>query len=187
MVNFDSEPQGWSYDPATASIVLCDGNLYAYRMYLNRQAVNGETLDLVVADILTKAGLTSDQFDVTTLSSIIVQGYPVARLTDAKSVLQMLTTAYFFDLVETDFKLKAVLRGGNTSVTIPESDLGISESNGQSFELQTVVAQQHDIYRDISVVYADPALDYQQGKQFRRRHSRVVKTKNQSILELSLT
>lgn len=184
---FNFAEEGWFYDPSTDSIVANDGLNYTYRFFMNRTAVNGQTLDNIVADILTRAGLTSDEFDVTALSGITVLGYPIGRVSDAKSLLQPLCAAYMFDLMESDFKLKAVLRGGGISITIPESDLGITDTSGNTFELQKTIAQQQDLPRDITVTYADPALDYQQGKQMRRRNSRVVKTTNQSTVELPLT
>jgi hypothetical protein len=177
----------FGYDPNTVSMLITDGGMYSFRLYLNRQAVAGETLDLVVADLFQKSGLTSDKYDTSALSGIVVRGYPVTRIGDAKSNLSVLCQAYFFDIVESDFKLKCVLRGGSTSATIPESDLGIADTNGQSYELQTTIAQQQDLPKDITVLYSDPAMDYQQGKQMRRRHSKVVKTKNQTLLELPLT
>lgn len=181
-------PVDFAYDTLTDSMLMvAPGNSVTYRLFMNRQTVSGQTLDTVVSDLLLQTGMLSSQFDVTALSGITVLGYPIARLTDAKSCIAPLAQAYFFDLVESDFKLKAVLRGGATSVSIPEADLGIADTSGNSFELQTTFAQQHDLPKDVTVLYADPALDYQQGKQMRRRHSRVIKTKNQTVLQLPLT
>lgn len=186
--SFISTPLAYAYDPNSVSMLVNDGNQYTYRLYINRQAVAGKPLDEIVVDLFNQAGLTSDKYDVSALSGIIVRGYPVTRTGDAKSILAVLCQAYFFDVVESDYKLKAVLRGGSTAVTIPEEDLGLSDANGaQSYELQTTIAQQQDLPKDITVLYADPAKDYQQGKQTRRRHSKVVKTKNQTLLEVPLT
>jgi hypothetical protein len=177
-------------DPVTLSLVCTPsdeaGNYgsFAFRIYLNRQSVPGETLDQIVSDICSRAGLTDDLIDVTALASTTVLGYPVTRNSDAKSILVPLVSAYFFDAVESDFVLKFVPRGGAVAMTIPEADLGL-EADG--FELQDTISQEHDLPKAIEVLYADPSLDYQTGKQRAARPARVVKTKTKSVLELPLT
>jgi hypothetical protein len=177
-------------DPVTLSLVCSPANeagdygSFAFRIYLNRQAVPGETLDQIVSDICSRAGLTDDLIDVTALASTTVLGYPVTRNSDAKSILVPLVSAYFFDAVESDFVLKFVPRGGAVAMTIPEADLGL-EADG--FELQDTISQEHDLPKAIEVLYADPSLDYQTGKQRAARPARVVKTKTKSVLELPLT
>jgi hypothetical protein len=177
-------------DPVTLSLVCSPsdeaGNYgsFAFRIYLNRQAVPGETLDQIVSDICSRAGLTDDLIDVTALAATTVLGYPVTRNSDAKSVIVPLAAAFFFDAVESDFILKFVPRGGAVAMTIPEADLGVAADN---FELQETIAQEHDLPKAIEVLYADPSLDYQTGKQRAARPARVVKTKTKSVLELPIT
>jgi hypothetical protein len=177
-------------DPVTLSLVCSPsdeaGNYgtFAFRIYLNRQTVPGKTLDQIVQDICSRAGLADDLMDVTALASTTVLGYAVTRNSDAKSVMVPLTAAFFFDAVESDFILKFVPRGGAVAMTIAEADLGL-EADG--FELQETIAQEHDLPKAIEVLYADPTLDYQTGKQRAARPARVVKTKTKSVLELPLT
>ncbi len=176
------------YDPATQSIVgTTSGGSYAgfpERMYLNRQEVASETLDQIVLDLCERAGLDSSLVDVTALATTDVLGYCITRNSDAKSAIAPLVMAYLFGAVESDFVLKFVPRGGAVAMTIPESDLGL-ESDGD--ELEETFAQEHDLPKLLDVLYADPAQDYQTGKQSRNRNARVVTTKNHSILELPLT
>jgi hypothetical protein len=177
-------------DPQTLSLVCTPSDeagaygSFAFRIYLNRQEVAGETLDQIVLDICERAGLSSSSVDVTALAGTTVLGYPVTRNGDAKSILVPLTAAFFFDAVESDFVLKFVPRGGAVAMTIPEADLGLA-SDG--FELQLTIAQEHDLPKTIEVLYADPALDYQTGKQRASRPSRVVKTLTKSVLEFPIT
>lgn len=176
------------YDPSSNSLVCTvsssTGSPFSFRLYLDRQAVAGETLDGVVLNLLERGGLDSSDADLTALSSIIVTGYPIARNPDVKGALSPLTQAYFFDLVESDYKIKAVLRGGSASFSIPETDLGLL---GDQYEVQPSFAQQHDLPKTLEVVYNDPALDYQQGKQQRQRNARVKKTVQKITLQLPLT
>lgn len=178
-----------AYDETTQSMVLISSGAGAYtdfpvRVYLNRQEVASETLDQIVLDICERAGLDSSLVDVTALASTNVLGYCVTRNADAKSAIAPLLMAYFFGAVESDFVLKFVPRGGSVAMSIPESDLGL-ESEGN--ELESTIAQEHDLPKTIDVLYADPSLDYQTGKQSRQRNARVVKTLTRTVLELPLT
>lgn len=177
---------GFAYDDATESALMTPGSYQPIplRFYFNRQAVQSQTLDTIVSDILQRCGVVVSNIDVSALSGINCKGYCVTRTSDAKAAVQPLALAYFFDLVETGFKIKAVLRGQSASVNIPETDLGLSDDK---FKLVETIAQQQDIPKTVSVEYQDPALNYQQGKQLRYRHSRVKKTKNQDIIMLPIT
>lgn len=176
-------------DIATLSLVVTSatgGNygLFPERLYLNRQEVASESLDQIVLDLCERSGMDSAQVDVTALASTNVLGYCVTRNTDAKSAMAPLLMAYFFGAVESDFVLKFVPRGGAIAMTIPEADMGLE---AEGYELEETIAQEHDLPKTIDVLYADPALDYQPGKQSRRRNARVVTTKNKSTMELPLT
>lgn len=178
-----------SFDVQTNSLLVTlqgsfpssDG--FTYRLYLDRRAVAGESLDSVVLDLLERGGVDSADTSLSALSSITVKGYPIARNPDVKSSIAPLTMAYLFDLVESDNKVKAVLRGGSSTFNIPESDLGLLSDN---FAVIPNIAQQHDLPKTLEVIYADPAKDYQSGKQQRQRNARVKKTKNKTTLQLPL-
>lgn len=176
----------FGYDVPTHSLVAACPSYFAgsFRIYLDRQTVGGETLDQVVLDILTRGNLDPSLVDVTALSGDIVFGYPMTRNTDVKNALTPLAAAYFFDIVERDFKLHCVKKGGASAISIPEADLGLL---GDGFEVKPTFAQEADLPKSVEVMYADPALDYQSQKQGKRRHARVVKTKNKTIIELPLT
>jgi len=178
--------RGQSYDVQTNSLFIIFNASYpfTYRLYLDRQAVPGQSLDAVVGDILTRGGMDPGDMDLTALSSIIVRGYLVARNPDVKGALAPLMQAYFFDLPETDNKIKAVLRGASASTNIPEADLGML---GQDAKLVPSEAQEADLPKTLEVNYIDPALDYQSGKQKRQRHGRVKKTRQKLTLELPVT
>jgi hypothetical protein len=177
-------------DPQTLSLVCTPSDesgayaTFAFRVYLNRQEVAGETLDQIVLKICTRAGLTSGQVDVTALAGTTVLGYPITRNSNAKAILVPLTSAFFFDAVESDFVLKFVPRGGAVAMTIPEEDLGLASD---AFALQETIAQEHDLPKTIEVLYADPSLDYQTGKQRASRPARVVKSLTKSVLEFPIT
>jgi hypothetical protein len=176
----------FAYDVPTHSIVASCINYFAgtFRIYLERQTVGGATLDQVVLDLLKRGNLDPSLVDATQLSSDIVFGYPMTRNTDVKNALTPLAAAYFFDIVERDFKLYCVKKGGSSAMSIPEADLGLL---GDGFEVKPTFAQEADLPKSVEIMYSDPARDYQPQKQGKRRHARVVKTKNKTIIELPLT
>lgn len=176
------------YDVQTNSMIVCGltsaYNSQSYRIFLERQNVAGEDLAQVVLEEMTLTGIDPSLLELSALEGTIVQGYPITRNTDAKSIIAILGQAYFFDIVESDNLLKAIVRGNAPVITIPESDLGLESEN---YAIQETEAQQHDLPREIEVVYSDPELDYEVGKQRRARPRRVVKTVTKAILEVPLT
>lgn len=157
---------------------------YGRLLYLDRKQVDAQDIGDVVTDLLLRADIPANQIDVSQIAGTdLVLGYAIARTSDAKACLEPLTMAYFFDLVETDFKIKAVPRGGASAVAIPESDLGISSDK---YKLQETIAQEQDLPKDISIQYYDPALNYQQGHQRKYRKGRVKKTKNKYVVQLPI-
>ena len=111
-------------------------------------------------------------------------GYVITNQKDGRSLIGELESAFFFDSVESDFKLKFIRRGVHQSViTIPEDDLGLV---GDNKKLTETITQAQDAPQTVTVLYIDPSLDYQQGTQQKRRSSRVVTTRNQTSLNLPL-
>jgi Putative phage tail protein len=144
----------------------------------------------IVLDVCKRAGIANDLVDVSLLTSGNLQptnlccGYTITRPTAAASILQVLLQAFFFDICESDGKLKCVPRGFAPVETIPESDLGLEKDKAKLVE---TIGQEQDLPRDVTVLYIDEDLDYQQGKQIKARNARIVSTKNQEIITLPLT
>lgn len=177
-----------AYDALSNSALMLvnDGTVYngpTFRVYFDRKSVQAESVGSIVQDLLERGGLDSSQIDTTGIDSTLCLGYTIARLTDGKQCLTPLCQAFFFDLVESDFKVRAVPRGQTVSQNIPETDLGLS---GDKYKLAETIAQEQDLPKTVSVEYMDPALNYQQAKQHKYRSSRVKKTKNQSVLQLPI-
>jgi hypothetical protein len=144
----------------------------------------------IVTDVCERAGLTPDQIDVSLLTdanisggSTVVDGYLIDRQSPAANVLKALMVAYFFDACETNGKLVFVPRGLAPKLTIPEADLGLMSDKG---ELLEQIAQEQDLPLSFTVIYPDPALDYQQNKQFKFRNTRIIKTRQQAVLNIPI-
>lgn len=92
-------------------------------------------LDTVVTRRLTRVGYDAADFNVSALSGKSVCGLRMERRMSGRALLEKLKEAYFFDLVEIDWKLVATLRGGASTLTIPEEDLGAVAGSGESDNL----------------------------------------------------
>lgn len=145
----------------------------------------------VVTDICERAGLDSSEIDVSLLTNAnfptlgnAVLGYLISHPTAASQILKNLMDAYFFDACETGGKMTFVPRGLASKLTIPEADLGLMADRCKIIEQE---AQSWDLPQTVTVLYNDPDLDYQQGKQHKGRNVRLVKTKQQEILTIPLT
>ncbi len=154
--------------------------------YLDRSSGNGTTLSNIVGDLTGASGLTSADVDVTDLVDTTVKGYIVSRLSTAKSALQPLAQAYFFDAVESGYKVKFVDRGGAVVQTILQNDLAALSSN--DFWIQER-KQDQELPMRISVSYMDFDRDYQQGTQYTKRSESpfpVMYSKNQINVPLAI-
>src|SRR5262249_43656580 len=155
----------------------------------------------VVTDICERAGLAASQIDVSLLTNsninnsqqastggtygaVTVQGFLCQRPTPAASLLKTLMQAYFFDACESSGKMRFIPRGMAPALAIPESDLGL---RGDHRELTESFAQAHDLPVQYTITYDDPSLNYQEGKQLWRRNSRIIRTKQQALLDIRMT
>lgn len=124
-------------------------------------------LSTIVADYCQRAGLTAADIDVTQLADVDVRGTLLAAPCTARNALEPLMSAYFFDGVESEGKLKFVRRTGNVVATIPDSDLAQIGDELPRVNIQR--SQDVDLPRTINVNYFEPARDYQAGTQYERR------------------
>ena len=174
----------WRWDSVYGSII-CGGISHSAaiieRAYVARNGSSGYSLDAIVADIAGRVGFTSAQLDLSLIDGITCLGYVITNPTSAAQCIGPLCQAYLFDLIETDFLLKAVPRGQASSWTIPETDLGLEEDKKKLLETITAYT---DVPKNVTITYVDPALDYQQGSKRRKRHKKTTKSLNQTIINL---
>lgn len=78
----------------------------------------------IVGDIATRSNtLTVADIDTTGLSGTEVHAFTIANRAPARQFLEMLMSAYFFDVVESDWVIKFIKRGQASAVTIPETQM----------------------------------------------------------------
>jgi hypothetical protein len=95
-----------------------------------------------------------------------IRGYIIARPSNGAGAIAPLGMAYHFDVAEQRGQIRFVKRARAMKATIPVSQMGAHEGNEEAIEpirhntLSTV-----DLPRQMTVSFADPALDYQSNSQ----------------------
>lgn len=142
-------------------------------------------LSAIVSDICTQSGLVAGDIDVASLASISVDGYAIGQRMSARSALETLQRAFAFDLVESDGKITARVRGGAPVMAIQAADLGaVTAGDSAADDLSLVRQQESELPADVSVVFPDRDADYQQNTQ-RATRATTLSTQ-QTAVELAV-
>jgi hypothetical protein len=129
------------------------------------------TLKDSVSAICLRAGLTAGQFDVSGLASITlpVRALTVAQVSSARTVLDMMASAYFFDIVLSD-KLYFRARGGASAATLTYDDLGVAASGSEIADpLPLTQASELEVPAQVALTYNNIDSDYQSDTQYSDR------------------
>jgi hypothetical protein len=181
-------PPGWT-DIFPSGDILTHQFSEALKLLGLKNALCQPVADIVL-DLCRRAGLDTSLVDVSLLTEENLQpsdlccGFVITRQAPAADLIRILMSAYFFDACESDGRIIFVPRGLPSVASIPQEDIGLATDNGRTTE---TIGQEQDLPRDVTVIYADPGKDYQQGKQMKTRNSRVVKTKNQITVQIPMT
>lgn len=148
-----------------------DGTIYAQsNNRLGRIAVAGSpivpgplTLPAAVTVLCERAGIT--EFDVSQLPATEVN-FVRTDTVNARAMLQRLSQAYFFMMVDSGGTLKFIPQGLSPVATIPLSDLGygsISPSGHSPYTSSRVSGV--DLPRSVKIRYVSPALNWNRYEQ----------------------
>lgn len=141
----------------------------------------------IVAAICARAELTAADIDVTQLTDL-VDGYIVAHQMTARSAIEPLQQAYFFDAVESDDKIKFVKRGGAIAATIPLAERAAHEGGQDTPDhLSLVRAFELELPAECDVEYPDVDADHLTGNQYDRRITKDTKQKINLQLPIVMT
>ncbi|MGL9702844.1 MAG: glycoside hydrolase/phage tail family protein [Wolbachia sp.] len=110
----------------------------------------------VLSDLLRKAGLKSDQFDTSDVKGLL-SGYVINDQQSIRSIIKMLQSCYFFDVVERDSKLEFAQKGRGVTTEIPFGEIVF---NHISKPIQLVSASQLDLNNKVNVVYFNRNFGY---------------------------
>lgn len=149
-------------------------------------AANQVALASVVADLAGRVGIPSSKLNLTALAGKTVRGYPVARETTADAAILELMRVFFFELPEwgnsgdTGTKLRAVLRGGASALTLTEDD--IVDDTDDDFSRPQVL----EFPRKLSLTGADPDANYEAATEVAERESESYRAVDEQRVSTSV-
>lgn len=129
------------------------------------------TLTDSITALCLRAGLTAGQIDVTGVASITlpVRAMAIAQVSSVRTVLDMLASAYFFDIVASD-KLYFRARGASSALTLPYADLGVVAGQGDTPDpLPLTQAAELEVPAQVALTYNNLDSDYQTDTQYSDR------------------
>ncbi|MDA0307506.1 MAG: glycoside hydrolase TIM-barrel-like domain-containing protein [Proteobacteria bacterium] len=145
--------------------------------------LGNSTLGAIVAELFQSTGLTGADYDVTRLTET-VEGFTLTSPITVRNALEFLTTAFFFDIVESDGILKCVPRGNESIKSVPEDDLIPSKKKDVQDVLKVVRAQELELPQRVNVTYIDRPFNYDPVTQTSQRQT--VKAVDQVTMNLPI-
>jgi len=125
----------------------------------------------IVTDLCERSGIDSADIDASALSGVVCQGFFINSESAFGSAIEQLRRAYMFDVVETEgvvtfldtsaLSSSATLSADELAVRAVGSDVGPSVAVAR--------APEHDLPRQVTVVYLDIDREYEEGTQISRR------------------
>ena len=169
--------RNWGFGPFNRDPISLDrvmGANYAnpghFQLFAVQTGLDGDhaLITDVLEDYMTRVGLTPADYDVAALVGLTVRGTLLARQTPAREAMTPIARAFFFDGIESEARVKFVLRGTSAPIDIPADDLAQQSDNAMPF-LGMTRGQDVDLPRTVNVNYFDQLMDYQGNSQYERR------------------
>lgn len=141
------------------------------------------TVQDIAESLSQEVGLGAQYIDYYSLSSTNVDGYAISRPMTARAAIETLAQAFFFDMVESDGKLKAVPRGSSPYMTISNQDM--IPSGEDKTEIETKVVQELELPYKVEVGYIQKDK-YLTGLQHASRPDKAKDITNTYSMELAI-
>lgn len=187
--DIDPSPGSWHggsiYDPVSQAVicgVTGDGFSWA-KVLIDRVSPQHVHLSEIVDDVSEAVGLDPEtEIDTTELTDEVI-GFLVKDAGAARSAVQSLMDAFFFDTSESEGEIRFKKLGGAAVLSIPEADLGARpDGSSQQQKLVTTRAQEEQLPREVRVAFPDINFRHEKNVQ---RASRV-NTRSLMIADLVL-
>jgi hypothetical protein len=148
---------------------------------------SGVPLSTIVSDLSVRAGLTTGDITVTALTDL-VSGYALSQRAPVRGFIEPLQQAYFFDAVESDYKMTFVKRGGASILTLPYTDCA-AHNVGDTMPASDAMSRQPNLElpNHLDVTFIDPAAWYNSATQYARRLIGNVQDKVTVELPIAMT
>ena len=171
-------PAGWTYGveyPVVVSSVWIASALSSETL-----TPLSTTVGEIVGAVCELSGLSANEYDVSQLTDTL-DGYVIARETDAASVIESLRPIGMFDPAEWDGKLRFIKRGGTAVGSINGDDL--VERDGDAVEREMV--QEVELLRKVSVGYLDTQAAWAPNTQAWERTVGTIAARGESVIEVT--
>jgi hypothetical protein len=154
-------------------------------IFFDRDTLLPVELSDIVERICEQVGLDAATELQTTELTDDVDGFSTNGRMTARSALEQLASAYFFDCIDSEGLLKFPKRGGASVVTIPEAHLA-THAGGET-RPDTIIStrtQEYEPPKEVSIVYADKDANYDSGTQYARRL--VTRAEERRAIQLAI-
>lgn len=134
-------------------------------------APGGTRLDVVVTDLMIRAGYSVSDFDVSALLPVEkpLRAFALSQVSSTRSALEVLQKCWHFECSTTD-KLRLFPRATTPVVRIPFADIGFSASTGGLDDpLAIRMGNDLEMPAQIALTYPNMAGDYNADSQFSDR------------------
>jgi hypothetical protein len=155
-----------SYAVYSAIITAATADLFLLEPLPRLTATDGTTVQDAVERICEDAGYAPGEIDASSLTDTLygyVRGHPMT----ARSAIELLARAFFFDAVESDNLVKFVKRGVASPVTIDEDELAYT--GDEIPVLRYVRADELGAPRQLTVNFWNRTADYMDAAEYARR------------------
>jgi hypothetical protein len=143
----------------------------------------GSTLGAIIAELLQLSGLSASDYDVTRLIDT-VEGFVIDTQVKCRDAIEMLQSAFLFDVVESEGIIKFVPRGGQSQASISEDELVPLNTGNIREKIEITRAQELDLPNRISISYISRANGFVTSTQISQRQT--VKSKDQVDVNLPI-
>jgi hypothetical protein len=173
--------------PWVDTVHVFDGlSVWFHKEYKVRAENASIPLSYVVTDILSDVSIDHNKTDVSELDGINVKGFVQTNIMSARSLLEPLMQAYNFDLIESDWIMKARLRNRSLAGQVDYEDLGarIFGNNSDIIKIKETRIQETNLPRRVVIKYVNRDADYLVDTQSAYRVNTL--SENELVLELPL-
>jgi len=157
---WDEESLAFYLTPDTIAV----SNTRVRKISLGLGSASGISLADAVSVISEVAGQEIiEDYDVSELTPYSLPGYLLSEQRTARDYIQPLSDIYFFDGIESDYKLRYRTIGRSSSASITEDDMVELDNEGKLFARTRV--QEAELPRSVQITTADPDNAYQLATQ----------------------
>ncbi len=162
--------------------VWSDGNVWMYGHWVTGK-LGLSSLAAIIAQICARAGLPAGELNLDDVYEL-VEGFVINSVSPARAALEQLQKAYFFDVTESDGKLKFITRGKDAELVIDAQEL-IPPPGAEVKKLVDIKrAHELELPQQVDINYISRILDYQIGNQHAGRN--ITQSQGREIQNLAI-